>query len=535
MKITNPYSKKRFTLVEKFDRKITKILSPIFKYYIKKYGVYGMDIDKKPKYILSSFHHVAYFMKREEEYLLFKERNGQALEPLISMPSYIDLNLNVIFVSDLIQIENLTEFKKGLKKIFKEYNKSNSIFNRYDPENIDKFCEDVYKSLSGGEWSPIGKIEIDDEKSISLFVESIDVQVTHISSSFIVLGLTIYPSKSFLKEFKEIMIKHYQPEKIIKIRKEKFATQWKYVTLNRTSVKEKILEDYKLEIKWRVLKLFNKYIKLYLTNKKMIMPSIESFIITRDRCELNNLSRERYDEKLFFKSIMFNDHLIKDISDDGFTEIYNPFYSSGQDFSLKIVNNDRMPIDSMYNNIEQQITDNIDNFSKMLLPIMVINIYTDNLSNRFAKERKYLYTSFSKFKRYKTLLKIRSELEKEIQFLKRINNEFTEETIDRVASVITEEIGEFVVIDNPKHPTSIEMITKHAKVQLNKVTMYSQEITNLLDDLIKILEIKNNHSIRTWSLIISTIALVAAINNNWVSDLINLIKKLIRLAIKVIS
>lgn len=265
MKITNPYSKKRFTLVEKFDRKITKILSPIFKYYIKKYGVYGMDIDKKPKYILSSFHHVAYFMKREEEYLLFKERNGQALEPLISMPSYIDLNLNVIFVSDLIQIENLTEFKKGLKKIFKEYNKSNSIFNRYDPENIDKFCEDVYKSLSGGEWSPIGKIEIDDEKSISLFVESIDVQVTHISSSFIVLGLTIYPSKSFLKEFKEIMIKHYQPEKIIKIRKEKFATQWKYVTLNRTSVKEKILEDYKLEIKWRVLKLFNKYIKLYLT------------------------------------------------------------------------------------------------------------------------------------------------------------------------------------------------------------------------------------------------------------------------------
>ena len=506
MKITNPYSKNRFTKTERIDRKITTILKPLLKKYIDNIEIGTLDYEKHPKYIIKSFHKVAYNMKQHEEYKKKKEKEGEDARGLNAKPLDIDIKLNCIFMSELIIVENLNDFKKGIKKIFEKINKNAGFFTYYDPENVNSFCDSVEQNLNGEIWSNLGYLEISESHKLYEFAKYIEVYVTHISSSFIILGLNVYPSEKFLEIFNDKLETNYPPDDVIKIRPKKFTHFWNHTTYSETSKKEIEIEDLKLELKWKVLKFFNQYFELYLSTQSMIVPSIESYELTKDRSNLEGF-REGYNETNFFSSLKMKRGFERELSKDGYWEIYYSNYRYSADLSLKVTCNSMFQKKQMFQDLESEIISRINEYGKLILPVLIINSYLKNLSKKLAKERQLIFRFLNKNKnRHKEIINTRFKLEKEIQVLKRLKNEFNNAKFESIAKRVANEIGEFDRPDFKMKVSNSEIIIDNTNSMLETVYKYASDFARTLDDRIELLEIQTNNSIRKSSFTVTIIS-----------------------------
>lgn len=497
MKFENPYSKNRFNKIERFDRRMTAVLKPLLNKYMKNKNFRDMDIKQKPFYIPNSFHNVAYFMKGEEEYTNKKlsDKENYFIETN-SKPNDVELKINCIFISECIIIENLDEFKKGIKKAIENLMNKSFLFSSYDSEHVDDFCTYVEENLNGGRWSNFGYIKVSEEHELYNIAETLQVYATHLSSSFIILGINVTPSEKFLTKFNEVVEKNYEEDDVIKIRLKTFFSHWQHMKYSNTSKKSRIVEDMKLELKWIILKYFNKHFNLFLTSQNINAPSLETYLITLDKCTI----KSSYGEGNFFRALKFNNHWERDISNDGFWEIYHYADSDSVDSSLKVTCNTRLKHHDMFQGLESEVTYRVNEYAKLILPIMIMNVYLKHLSQRLALERKKSLIFLNKNRiKYKKVIKLRVGLEQDIQILKRIKNEFDEKQFNWFKGRIKNEIGEYEKPYSKNEETNTDMIIGATKNLISDVDKYSSDFRKILNDRIELQEIKVNNSLRNGS------------------------------------
>src|SRR5699024_11758794 len=86
-----------------------------------------------------------------------------------------------------------------------------------------------------------------------------------------------------------------------------------------------------------------------------------------------------------------------------------------------------------YESLDIQIVYSVGQFSKGLLPILVIREYVVDLSKNIAARQKNTFSSIKKEKpKYKKLINIRYELEQNLHILKRFKYEIDENYFENV-------------------------------------------------------------------------------------------------------
>src|SRR5690242_10481539 len=129
IKIKNPYTKKRFSLKEKSQKKFSEMVIP----WIKKIPL-NEDWDAKRRFIPQSLNRIRIDLEHKHR-SLWKN----------NVPEDTGVSLLSMYVAEYIPIEYIDNLNKGLKKIFREFNPTG--FNTNNPSNIDKFCSEVKQSI----------------------------------------------------------------------------------------------------------------------------------------------------------------------------------------------------------------------------------------------------------------------------------------------------------------------------------------------------------------------------------------------------
>lgn len=478
IEIKNPYSRTRFTLKDKFQRKFTEIAIPILKMI-----PHGATSNEKPKYIPQFL----YQMRQNIDYW-----NDDT--SINSKPENVDVDLLSIYVSEYIPIENVDKLNKGLKKVFKVY--APKAFNTNHRSDIDAFCNKVKESINGGSWSNFGFLEIRKETELSKFVKQIKVHGTHISSSSIILEFIITPSENYLKEYKTLVENNVKSETVLTPSFKRFFSLWSSKTTLGTTVKERLVEDLVLELKWRTLKEMSKYFDMYFTSNNLVSPSIEVYKVKQTSCRLKYEEYEQTNE--FLESIGFDNSPYHEISKNGFWQLFSNERSQRLDSSVKITCNSEIQREEMFHSLDFQIVSYVQEFSRNLLPILVMRNFVRDLSKRVSIRQKNTFTSIKKEKpNYHKLINIRYELEQNLHILKRFKNEISDSEFERLKKKVMNSIDDYEpAVPNVSNKLWVEIIIDNTSIMIDKTYSHSQNFAKIIDDTVKLLEIKTNNSLR---------------------------------------
>ncbi|MDL4840352.1 hypothetical protein [Aquibacillus rhizosphaerae] len=270
IEIKNPHSRTRLSMKEKFEKKFTKFTIP----YIEKIA---LDDNWKVK--------SKYIPKVIESARISVEGWKREKSSTSEIPQDIDLDLLSVYVAEYIPIEDIDKLNKGLKKLVKNYPLG---YEHGQAERVDEFCNDVKKSIQGGRWSNFGFIDLTEERNVSDFVQKIHINGTHISSSSIILQFVITPSAEFTTEYKKLVESDIKDGQSFDIRFKNILKFWGGKGLSHDIVKNQMLEDLIIELKWRTMKEINRYFPLYFTKKGLIPPSIEVYKVKQYSCTLKH-------------------------------------------------------------------------------------------------------------------------------------------------------------------------------------------------------------------------------------------------------
>lgn len=492
MKLKNPYSHKRLSLKDKLNRKFTDFVVP----HIKKIHI-DEDWNAKSKYIPKVLESARGNIEGWE-----REKISTA-----EIPKEIDLDFLSIYLAEYIPIENVDQLNKGLKKLVKKYPLR---FQYEQAERIDEFCNGVKKSIQGGRWSNFGFIDFTKEKKVSDFVKDIEIHGTHLSSSSIILQLVIKPSDKFINEYKRIIERDVKEGYSFDLSLKSFFKFWGGKNLSDDIVKNQMIEDLIIELKWRVMKEINNYIPLYFTENKLLPPSIEVYKLNQTTCTFKTNENEKLSS--FWNSIGMSNSF-NDISKDGywqlFTEGRKPYLI---DNSLKITCNSAIPRKPMYGSLDTQIVHRLSEFSNLLLPIMVMREYTADISQKIAIQQNETFSSIQKANpKYRKLINIRYELERNLQILKRFKNEIDINYFNKMKFRINK-----IVNFEPSHPrysdmSATEMIVDSTEYIIDKTYEHSENFAKIIDDTVQLIEIRTNNSLRKRSFGLSVITVIFSV------------------------
>ncbi|MDA2328241.1 hypothetical protein PDN49_27160 [Bacillus cereus] len=493
IEIKNPYSRNRISTKEKIDKKITNFIVP----YIKKIP-FNENGRVKSKYIPRVLESAGISIRGWE-----REKISTS-----EIPQDIDIDLISLYVAEYIPIENVDKLKRGLKKMVKNFPYP---LQYGQDEQIDKFCNDVKKSIHGGRWSNFGFIDFTKEENISDFVKHIHIQGTHLTSSSIILQFVITPSEKFTSEYKKLIEADIKVEPSFDFRFKKLLKFWGGKSLAEDIVKNQKLEDLILELKWRTMKEIGKFLPMYFTDSKLIPPSIEIYKLCQNYCIFENYGNMK--RSTFWDSIGM-DTFFCDISKDGYWQMFREGRKPHLiDNSIKVTCNSIIKRESMYHSLDFQITHMIEEFASILLPIMVMREYAVDISEKIAIQQTITFSSIKKKKpNYQKLINIRYDLEKSLQILKRFKSEIKDDYFNKAKS----ELKKAVELEPAKPGTinriAIETIVDQTKYIIDKTYDYSQHCAKMIDDTVQLLEIKTNNFLRsrTFGLAIITFVLSLA-------------------------
>lgn len=488
----NPYSKRRKTRKEKLNLKITKIITP----YIKK--ISPVIIEKKhTKFIPESLYIAKETIERSwEREKIWKNKK----------PEDIQLTLERVYIADYMPIENVDVFNKGLKRLF---SKKRAPFQHGNEERVDDFCKSVKSSLYGGSWSNFGYIKFKNEE-ISKVIDTINISATHVGSSSIILQFIISPAKVFLKEFEYLLSKEVEDENCFDFQMKNFFKFWNTRNRPSDSVKYEMVEDYLLELKWIAMQEINKYFHTTFHQLKLGIPSIEVYETNRRFCELE--SARKNEKNLFWNSVGM-DFYKNDCSKDGYWDVFNEMGPSSKiDNALKLVYNSniKMKARKKLGSIEGYVSVIMMDFSTKLFPMLIAREYSLSVSKSVAVHRENIYKFLKKNQpKYREMINTRYELEKEVQILRRFQNEFDNSfynrtilDLDNVFEFESSRWGEF---------NEVSIIVENTKLLLGETIKHSDDLSTIIDDTVQLLEIKTNHSIRKWSFRLTAMSIVLSV------------------------
>lgn len=489
--IKNPHSRNRLTLKEKFNKHFTDFIVPYIKW---------IDLNEnwrtKSKYIPK-------VLKSARINIAGWEREGITTN---EMPQDIDIDLVSLFVAEYIPIENVDKLNKGLKKLIKDYPYS---FQYRQVEWVDEFCNDVKKSIRAGSWSPFGLIDFSKNKRVSEFVKHIHIQGTHFTSSSIILQFVIIPSEKFTKEYRNLLKRDITGGYSFDIKLKSFFKFWGGRSPSKDIVKNQMLEDLIIELKWRTMREIRKYFPLFFTKNSLIPPSIELYQVHQTSCVFKEPKNNKRNS--FWRSIGM-DNYMSDISKDGYWQLFMYRDSYLIDSSLKVTCNSKIKFKSMFDSKKSQITYMVNDFAEILLPIMVMREYALNLSEKIAIQQKQIFSSIKREKpKYSKLIKIRYELERSLHILKRFKNEINDDYFNNVKVKVNNLTG--LELSKPRYykMSATELYIGNANKIINETYEFSQQFAKMIDDTVQLLEIKKNHSSRKWSIWLTIISIVLAL------------------------
>ncbi|PGX73135.1 hypothetical protein [Priestia megaterium] len=492
IEIKNPHSRNRLSLKEKFNKKFTDFTVP----YIKKIS---LDDDWKPasKYIPSVLHSARISVKSWERDKISTSE----------IPKDIELDLLSVYTAEYIPIENVDMLNKGLKKLIRDY-PYRSQFGQEDI--VDDFCNGVKKSIHGGRWSNFGFISFTNKDKLSYFVKSIHIQGTHLSSSSIILQFIIDPSDKFINEYKKLLESDIKGAHSFDLKFKRFFKSWAGWNLSDDIIKNQMLEDLIIELKWRSMKEVSKYFPLYFTKNKLIPPSIEVYKLHQNSCIFKNIENEKRNS--FWRSIGM-DGFLSDISKDGYWQLFTEGRKPDLiDNSFKITCNSQITREPGYHSLGFQIVYMLREFANELLPIMVMREYATDIGEKVAVMQNNTFSSIRRVKpKYQKLINIRYELERNLQILKRFKNEVGDSYFKRVKSEL-KKLAQFELSQRRDLDTSAtEQVVDSTEYIINKTFDYSQQFAKMIDDTVQLLEIKTNNSLRGRTFILTIITFVLSL------------------------
>lgn len=492
IEIKNPYSRNRLSLKEKFNKKFTDFIVP----HIKRIPL-DENWRTKSKYV----------PKVLESARISVEGWERDKISTSEIPKDIDLDLLSVYVAEYIPIENVDKLNKGLKKLVKNYP---FRFQYGQAEQVDEFCNEVKKSIHGGRWSNFGFIDMTKEEKVSNYVKDIHIHGTHLSSSSIILQFVITPSDKFTNEYKKLIVSDIKEGHSFDLRFKNFLNFWGGKSLSYDIVKNQMLEDLIIELKWRTMKEISKFFPLYFTKNKLIPPSIEVYKLNETSCVFKNVENEK--RSSFWNSIGM-DTLFSDISKDGYWQLFTEGREPSLiDSSLKVTCNSAIKRELGFHSLNVQIVYMLEEFAELLLPIMVMREYAIDTSKKIAIQQNNTFSSIKREKpNYQKLINIRYELERNLQILKRFKNEIGDNYFNRVKSQI-KKLAEFEP-SNPRYNgiSATEMVVDNTKYIVNKTFDHSKHFAKMIDDTVQLLEIKTNNSLRKRSFWLSIITVVLSL------------------------
>jgi hypothetical protein len=385
--------------------------------------------------------------------------------------------------------------------------------NTNEISSIDDFCRQVKESIHSTRWSRFGFIEIDKDNELSQFVNQISVNGIQISSSSVIIEFVIDPSDNFQKEYKHLIESNVEEETILTPKLKQFFSFWGSTTPSSIIAKEQMVEDLLLELKWRTLMEIGKYFDLYFLNNTLIPPSIEVYKIKQKSCNFKFGEDEPRNQ--FWDSIGMRDNHNHEISKDGFWQIFANDRESQIDSSIKVTCNEEIPKHAMFHSHDSLIFLFMQDFTMNLFPVMVMRNFTLGLSKKIAKQQGKTFKSIKKENpNYNKLINIRYELEQNLQILKRFKNEMGENEFEFVKIEILECLKEFEPARPMfQHKPWGEMIVDNTNYLINRTDTLSRNFARIIDDTVRLLEIKTNNSLRTrtfWLTIFTVILSVLA-------------------------
>ncbi|MED4254968.1 hypothetical protein P4689_20470 [Priestia megaterium] len=478
IKIKNPYTKKRFNLKEKSQKKFSETVIP----WIKKIPL-NEDWDAKRRFIPQSLNRIRIDLEHKHR-SLWKN----------NVPEDTGVSLLSMYVAEYIPIEYIDNLNKGLKKIFREFNPTG--FNTNNPSNIDKFCSEVKQSIHGRRWSRFGDLQIHENNELCEFVNRISVNGTQISSSSIVIQFVIEPSDKFQKEYNKLIESNIEEEPIFVPKIKQLFSFWASKSRSNVIVKEQMIEDLLLELKWRTLKEMGKYFYMYFYKNKLVPPSIEVYKIKQRSCRYKYDENEERSE--FWDSIGMSAFRFHEISKNGHWQLFANEKEYLIDNSIKLACNEEIPQNDIFSSLNFQIVYFVKELAMSLLPILVMRYYTIALGKKIADQQKNTFKSIKKENpNYNKLINIRYELEQNLQILKRFKNEMEENEFKWIKGRI---IGFFSDFDKAR-PTLSEIswgewIMDNTNFLIKKTDTLSQNFVKIIDDTVRLIEIKTNNSLR---------------------------------------
>ncbi|MGG2084184.1 hypothetical protein [Lysinibacillus pakistanensis] len=494
IKVKNPFSNKRYNKKERLKRKVSSIIIPLI---VKLY----LEIDDFGKSNL-----IPKSVKDFNRMYNYKKNVSDKLWDN-SKPDNIEVDLITLTISEYVPIENIDELEKTLNKLLKTFKPKSFIYN--DKDAIKNFCDDVSQRIHGKSWSRLGLFEINASHKLSKLVKSVEITAAHFSTTSIMLNFEVKPSEEFLKQMKLIMEKNIVEEILITSRIRKIFKSWNYSMKPGDSVKRRMIEDLIIELKYQTMKVFNKKNFLFFTGNKIIPPSTETYKIKQNFCIIEQSNYERN----FFDSIGFRNHYKRDISKDGFWQINSDDNEEDLNSSIKFICNTTIDFDRMYGYLENYIDSHISEITRTILPILVIRDFTNNLSKNIGTQQKELFISMKKSNpKYKEFIKVRYELERSIQILKRFISEIGKQDYEWVRRDIKHMLDKFEPSEySPYKTTWVEVIISNTEFLINETFKKIQGFSGIIDETVRIMELKTNNSLRTWSFSLTIVTIFLSI------------------------
>lgn len=486
LKIRNPISRSRFTHEEQLQRKLTFMLTPL----IRKVG--NLPYEKISNNKLFQF----YKHGIEENIFTRKYTNEQ--------PSNIEVDLVSINIGELLPVEEIDSFRSGMLHIYRYFGRDG-----YQPVNdfdrVLKFCDEVEENLHGRSWSNLGSVSVTKNSNLHKYIKRISFSAAQISTSSVLITFNVTPADEFLNSLKELMKKEIKGERIFTTSLKDLFKSAAAKNYSNSQVKQRLVEDYLIEIKWRFLSEIGQYFSLYFHENNIMPPSIE---IYKTNQIFNNLPRTIENDKVneFWESVgMEKKGMNTEVSNDGFLLLHSDLRSDKSlDNKIKIVGNSNKPIHPGYDNFNIFLTHYLQEFSLEALSINVINTYAEFVNKQLASYQRLIYQVTQKRKlKYKKIIKIRHTLHQNIQILKRFKNEISNEDFERKKQSLKERTANFEIADSV--PTRLKefswtnRITSSTVFLINETYNHSENLTKLLEDTVQLVEIGTNHSLRNWS------------------------------------
>lgn len=485
LKITNPISKRRFTFKEKLQRKATLLLVPL------------INIVPTSSRVKNKRNNLLKFYQNHSEESIYKKKY------INSKPDNVEVELVSINIGELLPVEEIKAFKSGMFHIYRDFERDFSRpSNDYD--NVMRFCEEMEGNLHSRSWSNLGGVKVPEGNKLHKYVKNIKFSASKISTSSIVLVFNLTPSDTFLNSLDELMNKEIKEETIFTTPLKKIFKSAQAINYTKSQVKQRMMEDYLIEMKWHALSEINKYFKLYFFNTDIMPPNIEIYKTNQIYNDLSRKGGVKVNE--FWESIgMEKNGINTEISNSGLFLLHSESNSyKSLDNKIKIVGNSNQKIPSGYTDYNSFFNYSFQELSLEALNVSVINTYAQYVSNQLASYQRMIYLVTKKRKlKYKKIIKIRHTLHQNIQILKRFKNEISNEDFERQKKDLKAYFEGFEIATS--HPSGLKdfswanKITYSTPFLINETHKHSENLKELLDDTVQLVEIGTNRSLRNWS------------------------------------